>query len=386
MDDVRRAAEHLYVHVPFCDGTCVYCGFYSVPGTAASRAAYAPLPGRELRAWLYTNGVLRPAAVRTVYVGGGSPGALGETGLRALLEGLAERVEGAAVEEWTVELNPATLSAGVPAVLARSGVNRVSLGVQAFDDGVLRDLGRRHTAADAERALETLRRAGIANLGLDLIAGLPGVSPGGWREALDRAAGLDPSHISVYALTVEPGTPLANQASRGVVLPDEEAQLEALRTAEERLTAAGYERYEISNYARPGFACRHNLSCWRGEDFLGLGPAAASRCGPRRWTNRPDVDAYMAAVLEGRRPPRDEETRTDMEDASERFVFGLRLAEGADPDTHLPAAEREQTRAARVRGLERAVRWGAVERAPTGHWRLTPRGREAADAVMRELV
>jgi oxygen-independent coproporphyrinogen-3 oxidase len=152
------------------------------------------------------------------------------------------------------------------------------------------------------------------------------------------------------------------------------------------LTAAGYERYEISNYARPGFACRHNLSCWRGEDFLGLGPAAASRCGPRRWTNRPDVDAYMAAVLEGRRPPRDEETRTDMEDASERFVFGLRLAEGADPDTHLPAAEREQTRAARVRGLERAVRWGAVERAPTGHWRLTPRGREAADAVMRELV
>jgi oxygen-independent coproporphyrinogen-3 oxidase len=381
-----REVPHLYTHVPFCATKCHYCGFYSVTAEVGTHAAFAPLPGAELASLAAGN--LRPA---TIYFGGGTPGLLGPEGLTALADALRPLLVLDQLEEWSVELNPAGVTPQLAAALRRIGVNRVSLGVQSWDDATLLRIGRRHDAATALRALRLLREGGFDRLGIDLIAGLPGVSADRWRETLKRTLDSGVAHVSVYALSVEPATPLSRQVAGGLSLPDDEAQLEALAQAEALLTEAGLERYEISNYALPGHACRHNLACWRGADFLGLGPAAASRVGLWRWTNAPDLGAYMERVARRDPPPRMLERLSADEDAAERFVFGLRLAEGVAPRAF---AERHPAAAPRLEAWEHALARllapGIVERLPprTGAscWRLTARGREVADAVIRELL
>jgi oxygen-independent coproporphyrinogen-3 oxidase len=381
------AIEHLYVHVAFCDGKCDYCGFYSVVADAGVQEAYAPLPGRELRALLAEGTVAQGVAPRTLYFGGGTPGILGSQGLRTLVDGLWQSTDPGRVEEWTVELNPATVTPVLADVLAGLGVNRVSVGAQCFDDDVLRSIGRRHDAAAVERAVHILRAAGFANIGLDLIAGLPGLTPEKWRASIERALAINVVHLSVYALSIEPDTVLARRVAGGEVVPDAEAQLSALSEAERLLTAAGFARYEISNYARPHLECRHNLACWRGADYVGLGPAAASRAGRRRWTNRADFAGYMAAVAAGSPPPSEAETLDATTDATERFVFGLRLAEGVCPETFAAGYPAASARVDEWRDtLARQAAQGVVERTAHGVWRLTARGREVADAVIRELV
>jgi oxygen-independent coproporphyrinogen-3 oxidase len=216
----------------------------------------------------------------------------------------------------------------------------------------------------------------VENFGLDLIAGVPGFAAAVWREALDRAVALAPRHVSVYALTDEEGTRLNGAVARGetALLTDEE-QLAALAAAEKVLTAAGYRRYEISNYAKPGFECRHHCACWRGGEYLGLGPAAASHVGLERWTNRPDLAAYLAALEQGRLPPRELDHLTPALKAMERVVFGLRMAEGisaAVAADYVPAL-----RELRKKGLVTFRR---------RRWSLTARGRELADAVAVELM
>ncbi len=380
------AVCHLYVHVPFCVSKCGYCGFYSVTADAARRGRFALLPGRELAA--LASGKLHPA---TIYFGGGTPGVLGPGGLAALSAALSPRLALDGLEEWSVELNPAGVTPELVGALRRIGVNRVSLGVQSFDDATLRRIGRAHDGAAALRALQLLREGGCGRLGLDLIAALPGVTAELWRATLRRALDCGAGHISVYALSVEPATPLARQVAGGLELPDDEAQLEALAQAEALLTEAGLERYEISNYALPGQACRHNFACWRGADYLGLGPSAASRIGQWRWTNAPDLRRYMERTARGAPPPRTIERLSADEDAAERFVFGLRLAEGVAPRAfagrHPAAADRVEEW---ERTLSRLVAPGIVEPlAPSDgiqRWRLTARGREVADAVIRELL
>ncbi len=379
--------EHLYVHVPFCNAKCHYCALYSVVAPAAVRQAYAQQPPRELALWQADRAGGQPLHPRTVYVGGGSPGTLGRAGLAGLLDGLRRRLDTAQLAEWTVELNPATVKPDLAHMLVAHGVNRVSLGMQSFDDAVLRAIGRHHTVADTRAALSCLRTAGLTNLGLDLIAGLPEVDAAAWRHALQCAAELDLTHVSVYALTLEPDTHLACQAAAGLVLPDAEAQMDALAMAEATLGSAGLARYELSNYARPGQECQHNLAVWRGADYLGLGPSAASRIGTLRWTNAPDADGYVQALAAGRRPPRTGETLSAVDDAVERFVFGLRLAEGVAPPAF---AQRFPAAVARLaeweQALARCARQGAATQARDGRWRLTARGREVADAVVRELM
>lgn len=378
---------HLYVHVPFCDAKCHYCGLYSVVAPAPVRQAYAALPPRELALWLTRrrgDQLLQPL---TLYVGGGSPGALGADGLASLLGGVQRAVDPRRLTEWTVELNPVTVTPALAQALLDHGVNRVSLGIQSFNDDVLHAIGRRHTAADVRVALACLRTAGLTNLGVDLIAGLPAVDAADWRCALQCAAELDLAHVSIYALTLEPGTHLACQAAAGLALPDAEAQMDALALAEETLASAGLARYELSNYARPGRECQHNLAVWRGEDYLGLGPSAASRVGATRWTNAPDATGYAQALAADRNPPRTVETLTAADDAAERFAFGLRLAEGVDPLAFaqcVPAAA--PLLPAWDRALNRCARQGAVVWTADGRWRLTARGREVADAVIRELM
>ncbi len=378
--------RHLYLHVPFCSGKCIYCGFYSVVRPPDERERYAAALVRELD----HRATALSAPLTSLYLGGGTPALLGVGGFHCLATALRTRGLLEASVEWTVELHPGSCEPAFLEALRAVGVNRISLGAQSFDDAVLRRLGRRHDAAAVDRAIGAVRQTGFSDYGLDLIAGLPGVTEASWRSSLARAVDLGCTHLSVYALGVEDGTVLRRQVDQGLILPGSDAQLDALATAESMLAAAGLERYEISNYARPGRACRHNLAVWRGEDYLGLGPSAASRMGRRRWTNRPDLDVWREAVATGRKPPRvSEEELSAEEDAVERFVFAVRLAEGVSPAgfarSHPAALPRV---AAWEDCLDRLAKTGIVERlaAPEGRWRLTARGREVADAVIRELL
>lgn len=377
---------HLYIHVPFCDGKCHYCGFYSVVAAPGITALYSGLPACELDLLVAKHPGLARGPLRTVYMGGGTPAMLGTDGLTRLADSLAARLQFDALEEWTVELNPASVTPGLLKTLAALGVNRISIGVQSFDDATLSRMGRRHTASAACKAVRQAQDAGFSNTGIDLIAGLPGVTPELWQKTLERAAALELKHLSVYALSLEPDTPLAVQVAAGLALPDDEAQLTALAQAETALGQAGFVRYEISNYALPGFECRHNLSVWRGNDYLGLGPAAASRIGRSRWTNSEDLSEYIEAITRKRIIPCTRETLSEADDATERAIFALRLSEGVDPFAdarRFPAlrdsAERWEKR------LEGLSHQGITERGGL-RWRLTARGREVCDAILRELV
>ena len=379
--------EHLYIHVPFCACKCGYCALYSVPSSAAPSGALTAYPlavAAELDRFTERNGgTLRP---RTIYVGGGTPSLLGSA-LPTLLMALRRRLDLSRLEEWTVESRPEGIDPRVARDLAAHGVNRVSMGVQTFDPAALRAVGRTTPPSAVPRAFETLRVGGIRNVGADLIVGLPGTEPGRIVRDVRELLALDPSHVSIYTLIVEPGTPLAARVAAGEwSVPGDDATMDALAEASRILADAGLHRYEISNYAPPrGRKCRYNLAVWRGEDYLGLGPSASSRVGRERWTNAPDVAAYLDAAKNGAPFFRECETKTPDDDVEERFVFGLRLMEGVDPDDfaeRFPAAVPHVPRWKAA--LDTAVRQGLASRRGT-RWRLTPRGREVADSVMEML-
>jgi len=369
-----RNTTGLYVHVPFCDGKCAYCAFYSVRYRPALADRYLDSLERELAAAL-------PLAPETIYIGGGTPSVLSARQIERLCRLLRESVFTRRLVEWSVEINPGSVDAAKAAVLAAAGVNRVSLGAQSFDDRILQTLGRRHAAADTVKAVTILRAAGIKNIGLDLIACVPGCARALWRKTLRQAVALAPQHVSVYALTNEEGTRLNRLLGQGraALLPDE-AQLAMLDLAETELIQAkfgqaGFARYEISNYAQRGFECRHNVACWRGEQYIGLGPAAASHVGLKRWTNRADVSAYLAAIESGRNPPRDVEVLTPALKRQEQVIFGLRMAEGIAVSI-----------AAEYKHALDSLRADGLVDLRAGRWKLTARGRNLADYVAVELM
>jgi oxygen-independent coproporphyrinogen-3 oxidase len=378
--------SHLYIHVPFCDGKCHYCGFFSVVAAPSVIELYNTLPAREYDCRLTRLPELGKVPLRTLYMGGGTPAMLGNDGLKRLADALSKRLPFDTLEEWTVEVTPTSASVALFATLATIGVNRISIGVQSFDDTILSRIGRRHDAQAAITAVKRAQDAGFVDTGIDLIAGLPGVTPTLWSETLERAISLSLTHLSVYALIVESGTPLARQVEDGLELPGDDDQLAALAQAETALGEAGFARYEISNYALPGFECRHNLAVWRGHDFLGLGPSAASRVGRMRWTNSEDLEEYIHAVKHDVPPPADSTALDAVEDAEERVIFALRLSEGIDLAAE---ASRFPALAGKVgvweQRLADLVVHGITERVGD-RWRLTARGREVCDAVLRELV
>ncbi len=361
---------NLYVHVPFCVSKCRYCAFRSEAGAGADRLRdFVRLLPREIA----LRG-LADARSATVYLGGGTPSILGPEGLSSLLAALPRPVPGA---EVSVEVNPADATPAFADALRAAGVTRVSVGAQSFSPRALAWLGRRHGPGAVRSAFAAFRAAGIPSLSLDLIAALPGAPPGEYSASLREAVSLEPDHVSVYPLSVEPGTPLARA---GVAPPSAEEALAAVAEAEETLGAAGYARYELSNYARPGSECRHNLAVWRGEDYAGVGPAACSREGLARRANGPSFDDWRAALGAGRLPPAEVEALSPDEDGAERFVTRVRLARWRGPDPATPAGRR---RAAALAGLERN---GLAAPLGGGDWTLTARGREVADAVMAELA
>lgn len=385
--NVAPIIDGLYVHVPFCDGKCHYCAFYSVPYTRELGRAWLEAVRREAAQALERYGTL---PLTSIFMGGGTPSLLPVDEMADLLS-IIERLGGLTpssrttpvAPEWTSEANPGSLTADMLALMKSYGVNRVSLGVQAMTDPVLRQLGRRHSVVDIHSAVRAIQEAGIANWGLDLIACIPGLTKSAWRDTLSAALEMGPNHLSVYALTREEGTRLNHDCEAGAVaLLDEDQQLGMLDLAETLLQSGGFSRYEISNYAQPGFECRHNLACWRGHNYLGLGCAASSRVGNQRWTHGADLNAYIAGTGAVER-----ETLSPVTDAAERLVFGMRMREGIDLEAILQITGLTRSTQGEIwrRALLRLQRDQLVE-SRAGRWKLTSRGLALADHVAVELM
>ena len=367
------------MHVPFCRAKCRYCDFYSVVADAGALRAYVQGAGRELEA---TRSCLE-LPLASVYVGGGTPTAIGAEALRALLVPLAPLV--GTDTEFTVEANPGTVDQAVARTLVECGVNRVSLGAQSFDEGELRLLGRIHDPTEIGQAVGLLRGGGIANVGLDLMYAIPGQDLASWRRTLAAAMHLRPEHLSCYALSFEPGTPMERCLREGRIREaDESLQKKMYLSAIELATGSGLEHYEISNFARPGRRCRHNLTYWRNGTYLGVGPGAASCVGGVRRTTAPDLPAYLAAVGEGRPPPGTAERLSGRRAMAETLMLGLRLREGAD---RAEFAERfgQEPQQAFARAFARYGAQGMLLVTPT-HVRLVEEAMFVADTILADIV
>jgi oxygen-independent coproporphyrinogen-3 oxidase len=356
----------LYIHIPFCSVKCFYCDFAAFSGQKKQIERY--LAALEAEAAL-----LPPREPETLYVGGGTPSELSAEQTAELFERVRRAYPSARFVESTFEGNPESLDEDKLAVLARSGVTRLSIGLQTSDDALLKSIGRRHTAADFARVFRRAREAGIPALSVDLMYGLPDQTLDSLRETLDFVLALAPEHVSLYGLQVEDRTLFAR---RGVE-PDEDLGRGMYELAITALARAGLEHYEISNWARPGRRSEHNLNYWRRGEYLGLGCSAASFLGGVRSSNAETLAAYLAAVEAGRRPTAEAEAPAGLEALGEEAFLGLRLLEGFVPSRALREAFAGPWAVLKARGLAR-------EDGP--RWRLTPDGVFVANDVFREFV
>jgi oxygen-independent coproporphyrinogen-3 oxidase len=368
------SARHLYVHLPFCSSRCGYCDFVTVVGRNGEHGDYVDALLRELE----LERELLAAELESVYLGGGTPTLTEPQALERLLEGLP------AALEVTVEANPETVTPALAALLAGRGVDRVSLGAQTFSPRLLRTLDRVAQPDDVRRAVYRLRDAGIDNISLDLIYGIPGQKPADLARDLAEALALEPEHISAYELEAKPGTRFTH--AHGAEL---ERQAESLESYFERvvetLSTAGYRWYETANFCRVtsrdaagrDLRARHNLGYWHGRDYLGIGVGAVSTIESRRWRNAPSLARYVSALARGERPPREVEDLPAEVRATERLMLGLRL------DEPLPLAGLEQVVDADE--LERLASLG-LARPGEGSLTLTRRGRLLGGGVTARLL
>jgi oxygen-independent coproporphyrinogen-3 oxidase len=357
--------EHLYVHIPFCPKICPYCSFYKEASDRNKVQGFLDALLIELDRF----GSDR-LCVRTIFFGGGTPSALSPSQLNFLLTGLRDRLDLTNLTEWTLEMNPATVSAEKASLLLSLGVNRISMGVQSWDSEILQRLGRVHSATQARRSYDILRAAGFENVNLDLIFGVPGQSREQWMETLRETVALGPNHISAYCLTYEEDTEFFRRFQTGEFRQNSNQDAEFFTTAMDFLGQHGFEQYEISNYAQPGRESLHNLAYWQGRDYLGLGPSAFSTVGNGRWQNLADTQSYIARTTLGDSARSFEEQLEETTRESERIVFGLRTNNGI---LRSKIAHQE----AELDDLEKA---GYLEH--TGdHVRLTRAGRLVADEI-----
>ena len=365
-----NGARHLYVHVPFCSQRCDYCDFVSLAGQQDRHARYVEALLAELELERET---LAPE-LETVYLGGGTPTFLEPEALRRLLEQLP------GASELTVEANPETVTPELAGALVDAGVNRVSLGAQSFQPRLLEELGRRASPDDVRRAFRLLRDAGMGNVSLDLLYGIPGQNPADLDADLDEALVLAPEHLSCYELEAKPGTRFAH--AHGSELAEQEDALEDhLERIVERLTGSGFRWYETANFARiePERDLRsvHNLGYWRGHDYLGIGIGAVSTLGDLRRRNAPSLARYLTALGRKVRPPRETEALDEATKLRERLMLGLRLDE--------PVALAEVEQVVDRGALARLVDLGLVS-VEDGLITLCDRGRMLGGAVSAELI
>ena len=372
----------LYVHVPFCRRKCGYCSFYSVPWSREAGDVYLQSALAELDAW----GVrLGNPEVASVYMGGGTPSLLPESAFFRFREVLEHRFRLDADLEWTVEGNPESAgSVRFFRSLRSAGVNRLSLGGQSFDDRDLVMLGRLHTAEQSVRSFRAAREAGFDNIGLDLIWGLPGQSVDAWLLNLTRAVELGPEHLSCYGLSVDAGTPLelAVQESR-IALPSDEDLEHMFLDGAAFLEEQGYLHYEISNFCRPGRESRHNSGYWAGLPYLGIGPAAVSCMGGKRWRN-PELISSHAGSGATAEIPADAEVLSRQDRINEMVILSLRTAAGLGKEAFRSLAGHgfEDGRKPLLDELERQR---LMLRTQSG-WALTRRGMLVSNAVLSELL
>lgn len=323
----------LYIHIPFCRSRCIYCGFYSTTGLAL-RQRYVDAICREMKLrseWRAVKG--ERLQIETVYLGGGTPSQLTTDQLRQLFIYI-NKVYPLTSQEITIEVNPDDVTADYATTLQQLGINRVSMGAQTFDEGRLHFLNRRHTATQVSEAVSLLRQAGIRNISIDLMYGFPDETLSDWDADITRALALDVEHISCYCLMYEEGTPLYRLLQQGKVAEtDEEQERLMYYHLIDRLEAAGYEHYEISNFARPGFRSRHNSSYWDLTPYIGLGAAAHSFDGNsrRRW-NVSDIGLYIEGI-EGGQPCFEQELLDDDTRYNDTLTVALRTRNGLDLNT-----------------------------------------------------
>ena len=324
----------LYIHIPFCVRKCHYCDFAAGPAPAAIREQYVETLVEQIR-----RSPWRGSPARTVFFGGGTPSELKTPELQRITEALRESFRMVPTEppalpecEWTIECNPGTVTEISLAEMRELGFNRVSLGVQTFHDAHLRALGRIHNAQQAREAYAAARRAGFRRLSVDLIFCLPGQTLAEWQSDVEEALALQPEHLSLYNLTIESETEFGRRHRQGLLsLPDEDLSADMYEWVIDRLVGDGFELYEISNFAKPGEACRHNQIYWRHEPFLGFGLGAASYWEGRRWTSTRSMQRYLATALEPHGPETSvDEQLSPREACGEAIFLGLRTQDGAD--------------------------------------------------------
>jgi oxygen-independent coproporphyrinogen-3 oxidase len=316
----------LYIHIPFCVKKCIYCDFFSIPYDEGLALRYVDALVRELTVRKNDAGELR-----SVYVGGGTPTTLPIVSLMRLFRTIKDAFAVTADAEVTIEANPGTVDREKVRTLAEMGFNRFSLGVQSFDDDTLKILGRIHTFEDVLRAVAAVRSSPIENFSVDLIYGIPGQTLDDWKKTVSTAIELAPRHISAYELTPEKDTPLFEKIeTRELAKPAEEIIVAMYDIAIDRLGAAGYRHYEISNFAKPGFECRHNLNYWNRGEYIGVGAAAHSFIGDKRIRNTSDLKKYIDNLKAGILPI-EESFEISCEEAIKECIFlGLRKTEGLD--------------------------------------------------------
>jgi oxygen-independent coproporphyrinogen-3 oxidase len=328
----------LYLHIPFCHTRCHYCDFNTYAGMLAVREPYVQTLLIEIQQAgalaQHTNGI--PRRARTIFFGGGTPSLLSATQIERLLHACRHAFAVDEEAEITLEANPGTLDQEHLSGLRAAGVNRLSMGAQSFDAELLRILGRIHTPADIRQAVYAARAAGFTSINLDLMFGLPAQTMAHWHETLNQALALQPEHLSLYSLIIEEGTPFYTWTQEGRIIPgDEDLCADMYEYADELLPAAGYENYEISNWALPGHQCRHNLTYWHNLPYLGMGAGAYSSYGGRRFSNVLEPLEYIRLLKAGLRPEAGSETVGRVQEMTETAFLGLRTAMGL----HLPTFE-----------------------------------------------
>ncbi len=372
----------VYIHVPFCQSRCAYCDFYSTT-LLVHRAAYVDSVCRELR---FRLSELDGETIETIYFGGGTPSVLSIKEVRKIAETILRHPSlDIQLEEFTIEANPDDLTEAYVEGLLALPVNRVSIGIQSFHDHTLRLIGRRHTAAEAMDAVQRLQCHGLTNISIDLIYGLPGETLDDWVHSLNQAVALGVKHISAYHLSYEEGTRLWQMLDQGVIIPvDEEQSVRSFELSREKLIAAGYEHYEISNFALPGFHSRHNSSYWQDVPYIGIGPGAHSynrNC--RRW-NLCNLSNYIATP-DNTDVPHEVECLTTDDRYNERIITELRTAHGISL-TRLSTDLGEYYHAHCLRAAEPYIHRGQLIRTSNNRLRLTPESMFVSDAIMRDLL
>lgn len=369
---IEAQLHHLYVHIPFCPKVCPYCSFYKEASDRNKTQAFLDSILLDLERRLRE---IPGCRLETIFFGGGTPSALSVKQLDFLLSGLHRRLDLSRLREWTLEMNPATVSLEKARMLRDFGVNRISIGVQSWDPEMLSRLGRVHSALQAERSVHIVREAGFTNLNLDLIFGVPGQSIETWQRTVEKTVSLAPEHISAYCLTFEEDTEFFRRFQSGEMTQDAEQDASFYELTMASLATAGYSQYEISNYAKPGYECLHNLAYWLGRNYLGLGPSAFSTIGERRWQNTPDTSRYIEQLRSSIEPINFKEHVSDGVRKAEGIAFGLRTAIGVSAS--------EMTRW--TSELDALRQEGYIQE-ENARIRLTAKGRMVADSIAELFV